>query len=123
VKIDPVALTLSYHDAMNREDLAAMEAMYAEDAEYSSPGIKGYIKGRANIMKAMRAYFAEFSGQAAEDEKVELIAPLTVRSSWRLQATTKSSGRVVRRHGFETIVFTPKGLIQSVDVEDVLPVT
>lgn len=114
-------LAQNYHDAINSLDFDAVEAMLTEDAEYHSSGIGG-LYGRSAIMAAMRAYFAEFGDQVSSDDSLEVIADNVVRSKWRLTATTKSSGRVVKRQGIETIHFTPKGLIQLVEVEDVLPV-
>jgi ketosteroid isomerase-like protein len=117
---DPVKLIERYHAALNAFDFTAIEVMFAEDAEYHSPGIGG-LYGRHDIMAAMRAYFAEFTDQVASDDHVELIAPHTVRTQWRLQATTKSSGRLVKRQGTETITFNDKGLITLVEVQDVEP--
>ncbi len=51
------------------------------------------------------------------------MGPNSVRTHWRLQATTQSSGRKVNRQGIETIYFNPKGLITLVEVQDVEPVT
>ena len=47
---------------------------------------------------------------------LKLIGPNSVRTHWRLHATTKSSGRKVKRQGIETIHFNPKGLITTVEV-------
>ncbi len=117
---DLVKLTNKYHEAINAFDFATIESMFSEDAEYHSSGIGG-LYGRSAIMAAMRAYFSEFSDQISSDESVEDIGNSTVRSKWRLTATTKSSGRIVKRQGIENIHFTPKGLISLVEVEDVLP--
>jgi ketosteroid isomerase-like protein len=117
---DLLKLAQKYHDAINALDFAAIEAMFAEDAEYHSSGIGG-LYGRSAIMAAMRAYFNEFGDQVSSDDSIESTGENSVRSKWRLTATTKSSGRVVKRQGIETIHFTPKGLINLVEVEDVLP--
>lgn len=118
---DFMKLAQKYHDAINAFDFATIEAMFAEDAEYHSSGIGG-LYGRSAIMAAMRAYFNEFSDQVSSDDHIESVADNIIRSKWRLTATTKSSGRQVKRQGIETIHFTPKGLISLVEVEDVLPV-
>jgi SnoaL-like domain len=118
---DFLKLVQRYHDALNQFDFTAIEPMFAEDAEYHSPGIGG-LYGRANIMAAMRAYFSEFGDQVSSDENVQLVADRSVRTEWRLQATTKSSGRLVKRQGVETITFNDKGLIVLVEVQDVEPV-
>jgi ketosteroid isomerase-like protein len=118
---DWIKLTAEYHDALNRYDFAEIEQMFAEDAEYHSPGIGG-LYGRHDIMAAMKSYFAEFTDQVSSDENLELVAERSVRTQWKLQATTKSSGRLVKRQGVETITFNEKGLISVVEVEDVEPV-
>ena len=118
---DPIKLTKSYHDALNAFDFSAVEQMFAEDAEYHSSGIGG-LYGRAEIIKAMRAYFAEFSDQVSVDEIIEKQGDNSVRSHWRLTATARSSGRQVTRQGNETVHYNPKGLIVLVEVEDVGPV-
>jgi ketosteroid isomerase-like protein len=115
---DILKLAEHYHDALNRFDFDAIEKMFAEDAEYHSSGIGG-VYGRSNIMDAMRAYFHEFSDQVSSDERLEILSETSVRSHWRLSATTKSSGRKVTRQGLETLHFNAKGLIVVVEVQDV----
>ncbi len=117
---DIVKLTEHYHAALNNFDFPAVEKMFAEDAEYHSSGIGG-LYGRQAILEAMKAYYAEFSDQVSTDDKIELLGPNAVRCHWHLQATTKSSGRKVRRQGIENIYFNAKGLIATVEVEDVEP--
>jgi ketosteroid isomerase-like protein len=117
---DILKIAHKYHDAINAYDFTSIEDMFAEDAEYHSPGMGG-LYGRKAIMTAMRAYFNEFSDQVSTDDSIEAVGDHMVRSHWRLTATTKSSGRTVKRQGIETIHFTPKGLIRLVEVEDVVP--
>jgi hypothetical protein len=45
-----------------------------------------------------------------------------VRSRWILVATSISSGKKVKRQGVETVHFNAKGLISTVEVQDVEPV-
>ena len=117
---DLLALTGRYHTALNNFDFTAIEKMFAEDAEYHSSGIGG-LYGRHAIMEAMKAYFREFSDQVSTNDSVELLNPTSVRAHWRLHATTKSSGRKVNRQGIENIYFNDKGLITTVEVQDVEP--
>lgn len=117
---DLLSLVERYHTALNNFDFTAIEKMFAEDAEYYSSGIGG-LYGRPAILEAMKAYYHEFSDQVATDDSVELSGPNAVRCHWRLHATTKSSGRKVKRQGIETIYFNPKGLIITVEVQDVEP--
>ena len=117
---DIMTLVERYHTALNNFDFAAIEKMLAEDAEYHSSGLGG-LYGRHAIMEAMKAYFSEFSDQVSTNDSVELLNPTAVRAHWRLHATTKSSGRKVKRQGIETIYFNPKGLITTVEVQDVEP--
>ena len=121
---DFLTLAGRYHAALNNFDFAAIEKMFTEDAEYHSTGIGagvGGLYGRSAIIEAMKAYFTEFSDQVSADDSVEAIDPNAVRTHWRLHATTKSSGRKVHRQGVETIYFNPKGLIMTVEVQDVEP--
>jgi ketosteroid isomerase-like protein len=121
---DILTLAGRYHAALNNFDFAAIEKMFTEDAEYHSTGIGagvGGLYGRSAIMEAMKAYFTEFSDQVSADDSVEAIDPNAVRTHWRLHATTKSSGRKVHRQGIETIYFNLKGLITTVEVQDVEP--
>ena len=121
---DIMTLVERYHTALNNFEFATIEKMFAEDAEYHSAGIGagvGGLYGRSAIMEAMRAYFREFGDQVSTNDSVELISPASVRTHWRLHATTKSSGRKVHRQGVETIYFNPKGLITTVEVQDVEP--
>jgi ketosteroid isomerase-like protein len=118
---DWIKLVTEYHDALNRFDFDAIAQMFADDAEYHSPGIGG-LYGRHDIMAAMHSYFAEFCDQVSSDENLERVGDRSVRTEWKLQATTKTSGRIVKRQGVETITFNDKGLIAMVEVQDVEPV-
>ena len=112
-----------YYSALNNFDYAALEKLFTEDAEYHSSGIGGGgLYGRPAIIEAMKAYFHEFSDQVSSNDSIELLGENSVRTHWRLQATTQSSGRKVKRQGIETIHFNPKGLITLVEVQDVEPV-
>jgi hypothetical protein len=117
---DLLKLAERYNAALNNFDYAALEKIFAEDAEYHSSGIGG-LYGRPAIIEAMKAYYHEFSDQISTNDSVEVIGPNSVRTHWRLHATTKSSGRKVTRQGVETIHFNPKGLITTVEVKDVEP--
>lgn len=114
---EAVAIVNRYHAALNAIDLAAVEAMFAIDAEYHSPSV-GAIIGRTAIMAAMASYFAEYPDQHAVDESVVAIAPGKVRSRWRLKATARSTGLPYERQGGEVISIGGDGLITRVEVED-----
>ena len=116
--IDPVALLERYHEALNDYDEATVKAMFAEDAVYVSPGVKGRIEGRDAIIAAFTAYFTEHPDQSAVDEAVTQVAPATVRSVWKLEATARSTGQRVTRRGTETVTFDGHGLIRHVEVTD-----
>ena len=117
---DLLKLAERYYAALKEFDYAALEKIFAEDAEYHSSGIGG-LYGRPAIIEAMKAYFHEFSDQVSTNDSIEVISPSSVRTHWRLHATTKSSGRKVTRQGVEIIHFNPKGLITTVEVRDVEP--
>ena len=116
--IDPVALLRRYHAALNDYDEAVVMPMFAVDAVYDSPGVNGRIAGRAAIIAAFTAYFTEYPDQHATDETVVPTANRTVQSVWRLEATSRSSGRKVTRHGTESVTFDADGLICHVEVAD-----
>ena len=118
MSIDPVALLKRYHDALNDYDEPAVKAMFADDAIYDSPGVKGRIVGRDAIIAAFSAYFAEHPDQHAIDEEIAAIAPQAVRSVWRLKATARATGQPVTRRGSETVTFGQDGLITHVEVTD-----
>jgi hypothetical protein len=117
---DLLKLADRYYAALKHFDYAALEKIFAEDAEYHSSGIGG-LYGRPAIIEAMKAYFHEFSDQVSTNDSIEVIGPGSVRAHWRLHATTRSSGRKVTRQGVETIHFNSKGLITTVEVKDVEP--
>ena len=117
---DLLKLAERYYAALNNFDYAALEKLFTEDAEYHSSGIGGGgLYGRPAIIEAMKAYYHEFSDQVSTNDSIELLDENTVRTHWRLHATTKSSGRKVQRQGIETIHFNSKGLIATVEVQDV----
>ena len=116
--IDPVALLRRYHAGLQPYDRAAVAGMFAPDAVYLSPGVNGRLQGRAAILAAFDAYFAEYPDQQAEDEEIARLSPHAARAVWRLAATSVTSGRHVERRGVEAISFDAAGLITSVEVED-----
>ena len=118
---DILKLAERYYEALNNFDYATLEKIFAEDAEYHSSGIGG-LYGRPAIIEAMKAYFHEFSDQVSTNDSIERLNDTSIRTHWRLHATTKSSGRKVQRQGIETIHFNSKGLIATVEVQDVEPV-
>lgn len=118
MSIDPVALLRRYHDALNDYDERTVKAMFAEDATYVSPGVKGRITGRDAIIAAFNTYFAEHPDQHAIDEEVTALPPLAVHSVWSLEATSRSTGERVRRRGSQTVTFGADGLIRLVEVAD-----
>lgn len=119
--IDVLARARAYHDAFNAGDFDALKTIIAESAEYHSPGIKGVLPGRDNILKALRAYRKEFPDQVNIEECVETISPHIIKCHWRFSATSKSSGRLVKRQGWEVLTFNARGEVVSVDVQDVSP--
>lgn len=106
-----------YYAALNTVDLAAVEAMFAEDAVYQSVGI-GALNGRAAIMAAMKTYFAEFPDQVAEFDRIETEGGSVARTRWRLKATSKLTGLMSERHGIELLSVNALGLIQRIEVQD-----
>ncbi len=114
---DLIGLVNRYHAALNALDLAAVEAMFADDAEYHSPSVGG-ILGKHAIMTAMRGYFAEYPDQVTIDDHTSYAGPDAVRSEWRLKATSKATGKVSMREGAETIFFDHQGLIRRIEVKD-----
>lgn len=118
MSLDPVALLAHYHAALNAYDEGTVKAMFAADAVYVSPGVKGQIAGRDAIIAAFSAYFAEHPDQHAIDDEIVLLAPDAVRSVWRLEATARSTGQRVARRGVETVTFGSDGLIRHVEVTD-----
>lgn len=118
MSLDPVALLKRYHDALNAYDEPTVKPMFAADAVYVSPGVNGRIAGRDAIIAAFTSYFAEHPDQIAVDEAVTQVAPDAVRSVWKLEATSRSTGQRVARRGTETVTFGADGLIRHVEVTD-----
>ena len=116
--IDLIAATRHYHEALNALDMDAVEACFAPDAVYLSPGVGGRIEGRDAIMAAFRAYFDLYPVQIAQDHLIEAVAPGIARTCWRLSATHAVTGEALHRQGDETIGFDPDGLILNIEVRD-----
>ena len=118
MSIDPVALLERYHAALNDYDEETVRAMFAQDAIYVSPGVKGRVEGRDAIIAAFTVYFTEHPDQAAVDEAVTQVAPDAAHSVWKLEATARSTGQRVYRRGSQTVTFDADGLIRHVEVTD-----
>ena len=114
---DPVALVRRYHAALNRYRAEDIAAMFAAGASYHSPGV-GALEGRDAIIAAFSVYFAEHPDQHPVDETLVNTGSYSVRSEWRLTATSASTGEAYRRAGSETVTFDTDGLIVRVAVED-----
>lgn len=117
MKIDPVALVVRYHAAINELDFDAISKSFSPNVTYHSPGI-GSLEGHAAVMESFRLYFERFSDQEAVDELVEQTSALSARSIWAINATDSQSFTKIRRHGEETVTFDENGLITSVIVQD-----
>ena len=109
---NPVALLNDYTATLNRYDLETVENLFSESAVYVSPGLNGEIKGRAAIMAAFRAYFADHKDQVNWDEDVQQVDGQTLHARWRLQ-TSK-----LKRSGMQIISFNAEGEIQRIEVQD-----
>lgn len=115
---DPASLLRRYHAALQPYAADEVAGMFAEGAVYVSPGVNGRLEGRAAILRAFDAYFAEHPDQHAVDETVEVLGSGSVRAHWRLTATSATTGRAVERRGIETIQFDADGRIIRVEIED-----
>jgi ketosteroid isomerase-like protein len=104
----------AYTAALNRYDLDAVEKMFAEDAVYVSGGVGGEITGRAEIMKAFRAYFRQHTDQFNWDEEVAQLDEYTIQSCWHLKSSTS------KRSGIQKMTFDQHGLLLIVEVKDFL---
>jgi ketosteroid isomerase-like protein len=116
--IDPVKLLKKYHAALNGFDLDSVAKMFAENAVYISPGLKGEIKGRDLIMHAMREYFLEYDDQISTDESISTIDLTAAKSVWHLSAINSKTGKKTMRSGVEIITFDSNNLIVRVEVSD-----
>lgn len=115
---DPVKAVARYHAALDDRDFAAVEAMFAPDAEYVSPGVGGKLSGRDAILAAFRRYFAEYADQRSTDDEIEMLAADRVVARWRLDATSNVSGATSNRRGEEEVTFGADGRIRSIEVRD-----
>ena len=115
--VDPVALVTRFHAAISDLDFAAIEDFFTEGTTYSSGKIGG-LKGRADIMAAFRRYFGEYPDQIAQDSLIEPLSAVSARSIWHLTATSRLTGKQLRREGEEIVTFDHDGRIVSVDVTD-----
>ena len=69
---DPVDVLRRWHEAINALDFDAIEAFFADDATYGSLKV-GALRGKEQIMKAFRDYFAEYPDQVAVDNSLEKV--------------------------------------------------
>ena len=67
---DIVALFASRQRAMDRHDVAAMSAMFAEDAVVESPTASGTVRGRTAIDEVTLAWFKGFPDVAWTTERL-----------------------------------------------------
>ena len=114
---DPVDILRRWHEAINALDFDAIEAFFADDATYGSREV-GALRGKEQIMKAFRDYFAEYPDQVAVDDSLEKVGPTAARSTWHLTATSATTGKKLIRRGEETIYLNADGKIERVDVRD-----
>jgi uncharacterized protein (TIGR02246 family) len=117
MSFDPVAALQRYHEAIDAHDMDAVAEMFAPDSNYVSEGL-GAVEGRGNILAAMRAYFTGHPDHQSWDDEVKQTGAFSARSIWKLKATNKTTGAVVRRQGTEDITFDGTGKILRVEVQD-----
>ena len=114
---DPVDILRRWHEAINALDYDAIASFFADDATYGSRKV-GALRGKQQIMKAFRDYFAEYPDQVAVDDSFEKIGPTAAKSTWHLTATSATTGEKLIRKGEETIYLNADGKIERVDVLD-----
>ncbi|MDE2445106.1 MAG: nuclear transport factor 2 family protein [Alphaproteobacteria bacterium] len=107
-----------YFKALNAFDLKSVEAMFALDAVYISPGLAKPQQGRTEIMRSFSSYFAEYADQVSVDDNIKPESPNTFSSSWRLTATSSKTGKRIQRAGTQRTIFDERGLIKRVEVFD-----
>lgn len=117
MRFDPSQALVTYHAALDAQDLKTVATWLAPDARYVSVGL-GDVIGRDAIIAAMEKYFANSPDHQAFDDAVRTVSPLVAESEWRLKATNKVTGAVVERRGRETVTFTADGKIINISVED-----
>ena len=114
---DPAKALVSYHAALDGQDLKAVAAYLAPDARYVSVGL-GDVTGRDAILAAMAKYFEASADHQAFDDVVRAVSSHVAESKWRLRATNKITGEVIERRGLETVRFNGDGNIVLISVED-----
>jgi ketosteroid isomerase-like protein len=114
---DPVDILRRWHEAINALDFDAIAEFFADDATYGSREV-GALRGKEQIMKAFRDYFAEYPDQVAVDDSFEKVSPVAAKSTWHLSATSATSGKKLIRQGEETIYLNSEGKIERVEVHD-----
>lgn len=114
---DPVDILRRWHEAINALDFDAIAAFFADNASYGSRKV-GALRGKEQIMKAFRDYFAEYPDQVAVDDSIEKVGPASAKSTWHLTATSATTGEKLVRQGEETIYLNAEGKIERVDVHD-----
>ncbi|MBR0555684.1 nuclear transport factor 2 family protein [Ciceribacter sp. L1K23] len=114
---DPAEHVRIYHAAINALDFAAIEAFFAEDAVYLSPGT-GDTVGRDAVLSAFRQYFETYPDQRAWDDAIETTGPRSARAVWNIEATHATTGERLSRRGTETVDFDSEGRIVRIEVED-----
>lgn len=114
---DPCEALKQYHKVLDAQELDKVEPLFAKTAIYTSAGL-GEVKGKAAILKSMRAYFKASPDHQAWDDVVLQIAPRSAICHWQLKATNKKTGEVTHRKGTERVDFDEDGLITRVSVKD-----
>lgn len=117
MNFEPVAALIAYHAALDDHDMDRVEKLMAVNATYESDGI-GLVKGRDAIVTAMRNYFAASPDHQAWNDVVSTSGARSARCHWRLEATNKQTGEIVKRSGTEEMEFDQAGLICKVVVLD-----
>ena len=91
------AVSIAWKNAYNAGDVAAVAALYAEDAVLSAPGERA-VHGNASISEYFVKTVAEFSaaGLTVEDEPMgDVVASCDLAWQWKTYKVTDKAGVVV----------------------------
>ncbi len=111
---DPVDILRRWHGAIQRARLRCGRSVLADDATYAVAFKVGALRGRAQIVKAFRDYFAEYPDQVAVDDSFEKVSPAAAKSTWHPPAApARRPARSSSAGAKETIYLNAEGKIEE----------
>ncbi len=103
-KQDLEALTASFLDAWNSQDVERVVACYTEDVRYRDPNTRGHVEGRDALRRYLQKLFASWQMTWARREVFELAGDAGVAFLWHATFRRPGGALTIEADGMDLVL-------------------